>query len=228
MLKGKVSQWNDEKGFGFIEVEGKKTRIFFHISSLKNKQHRPIAGEDVAFQAVKDSQGRFKASVVTTLNAPQSTHHAQPRHSPPLSQKRRHIRITPPQKDLLDYLGLLIIILCACLAGYRFYLGQDPTTLWPFLIPAVVGILLTQRRKTPKEPEFSCANCRAVERFGTRTIAAWNRGMTRLFCQSCHSHWLKNQPRNSPSPASSGCLGVFALLLALPVITGWAVFEFFI
>lgn len=231
MLKGKVSQWNDEKGFGFIEVEGKKTRIFFHVSSLKNRQHRPSVGEDVVFQASKDQQGRIKASTVAVLDAPQTVPATQQqRHSPQQRQKQQRIHITPPQKEILDYLGILIAFLCMAFAGYRLYAGQDPVSLWPLAILFVGGMALTQRRKTPKQPAFSCAKCHTIERFGSRTIAAWNRGTTRLFCQSCHSHWLRSQPQKPHSQASSdsGCLGALAMLLILPIATGWAVFELFI
>jgi cold shock CspA family protein len=35
-MKGKISQWNDEKGFGFILSEDGVQKVFFHISSSKS------------------------------------------------------------------------------------------------------------------------------------------------------------------------------------------------
>lgn len=234
MIKGTISQWNDEKGFGFIEVPGQKTRVFFHVSSLKNRAYRPVVGEEVAFQATKDAQGRLKATTVTVLSAPAmqlvGKQANKAGHAPGRQPRSQRIHIDPPQKDGLDYLGILLLLGSCALAGYRFYAGQDPMTLWPFLIPLLGGFLLTQRSKTPKQSEFSCAKCHTVERFGNRTLAAWNRGMTRLFCQSCHSSWLREQPKNTAAGAGgkSGCLGALLMLLALPIMAGWALIQLFV
>jgi len=35
-MKGKIVQWNDEKGFGFITNDDLSERVFFHISALKH------------------------------------------------------------------------------------------------------------------------------------------------------------------------------------------------
>lgn len=241
MHKGKVNQWNDEKGFGFIEVEGSKIRVFFHVSSLKNRNYRPVVGDEVAFQASTDSQGRIKATTVAVQSAPsvQQEQAAQQRpsstvrNSPAQRQQRsRRIHVEPPQKDWLDYLGFLIILVSGLLAGYRFYVGQSPMTLWPFLIFLAGGVWLTQRSKTPKQAAFSCAKCHAEERFGNRTLAAWNRGMTRLYCQPCHSRWLHEQPKaaqvSRDAGGKSGCLGALLMLLCLPLLSGWVLIQLFV
>lgn len=237
MIKGKVSQWNDEKGFGFIEVEGHKTRVFFHVSSLKNRQHRPVAGELVAFTAVKDQQGRLKANSVALL-AEMTGGGNVVRKTAPATQARqrqqqtRRIKIEPPKKNLLDALGWLLLLLSAGYAGYGYYQGQEPAALWPVLVPLAIALILLNIPKRPQQSHFSCGKCHKVEGFSARTLGAWRRGMTRLYCRACHQQWLQEQPKNLPATAGrvsgSGCAGSFLMLLALPVLAGYALFELFV
>ncbi len=63
-MKGRVSSWNDAKGFGFIAVDNQNEKIFFHISSVKKATRKPSVGDAVVFDASKDSQGRLKATHV--------------------------------------------------------------------------------------------------------------------------------------------------------------------
>lgn len=49
-------QWDDAKGFGWIEKEGR--RIFAHIKEFEGGQPRPVAGDEVMFTAGVDAQGR--------------------------------------------------------------------------------------------------------------------------------------------------------------------------
>ena len=56
--KGKITSWNDEKGFGFIMplVGGK--RIFVHISAFRNRNRRPEINQVVTYAVSSDTQGR--------------------------------------------------------------------------------------------------------------------------------------------------------------------------
>ncbi len=64
-LKGKITQWDDEKGFGFIEPMLKGDRVFLHIKGLQSKRRRPVVGEVVTYSVNKDSKGRLQAQSVT-------------------------------------------------------------------------------------------------------------------------------------------------------------------
>lgn len=68
-MKGRITDWNDSKGFGFITVPDNKVRIFFHISALQNRTLRPQVGEKVVFDMSKDKQGRYNATRVKLLRA---------------------------------------------------------------------------------------------------------------------------------------------------------------
>ena len=64
-IKGKISQWDDAKGFGFIQPILKGERVFVHIKALQNRTRRPVLGEIVTYSLGKDEQGRLQAQDVT-------------------------------------------------------------------------------------------------------------------------------------------------------------------
>lgn len=64
-LQGKLVQWNDEKGFGFILPESSEREIFVHISSFPKSGTRPKEGMSVTFEPSRDSRGRACAVTVS-------------------------------------------------------------------------------------------------------------------------------------------------------------------
>ena len=64
-IKGKIMQWDDAKGFGFIQPILKGERVFVHIKALQNRTRRPVLGEVVTYNLSKDEQGRLQAQDVT-------------------------------------------------------------------------------------------------------------------------------------------------------------------
>lgn len=61
---GKITEWNDERGFGFVVPTGGGDRVFIHISELKTRSHRPTIGDMVTYAVGKDSRGRLQAKAV--------------------------------------------------------------------------------------------------------------------------------------------------------------------
>ncbi|MEC4727345.1 cold shock and DUF1294 domain-containing protein [Shewanella sp. D64] len=64
-FKGKLVQWNDTKGFGFIRPIGQQTQVFVHIKSFTNQQRRPQINQTLTFTLTKDKQGRESANQVS-------------------------------------------------------------------------------------------------------------------------------------------------------------------
>lgn len=56
--KGKISSWNDAKGYGFITPGSGGKRIFFHIKELSNSHRRPESGQSVTYTLSADKHGR--------------------------------------------------------------------------------------------------------------------------------------------------------------------------
>jgi uncharacterized membrane protein YsdA (DUF1294 family)/cold shock CspA family protein len=63
--KGKISTWDDEKGYGFVEPLGGGPRVFIHISAFANRARRPIVDDVVTYALGKDGSGRTRAENAT-------------------------------------------------------------------------------------------------------------------------------------------------------------------
>lgn len=59
---GRLVQWDDMKGFGWVEGDGPRT--FAHIKEFERGQRRPAAGDDVTFTPGADEQGRSRAKMI--------------------------------------------------------------------------------------------------------------------------------------------------------------------
>jgi hypothetical protein len=56
----------------------------------------------------------------------------------------------------------------------------------------------------PSEMYFNCARCSARVAHTKRTIAAWEKGSRRIFCDACHKKWRNAQPpQEAPYGASA-------------------------
>ncbi len=66
MLNGTVKWFSDAKGYGFIEVSGRKD-LFVHFSAIQKEGYKSLAeGEDVAFEIEQGDKGP-QAAQVTSL-----------------------------------------------------------------------------------------------------------------------------------------------------------------
>ena len=61
---GKISTWNDEKGFGFITPNSGSKSVFIHINDFSKRHKRPVQGLSVLYSLSKDPQGRLYATNV--------------------------------------------------------------------------------------------------------------------------------------------------------------------
>ncbi|NOI91778.1 DUF1294 domain-containing protein [Vibrio splendidus] len=68
-MKGKIIEWNDDKGYGFISSLGGELKVFIHASSVKNSRRRPVLHDNVMFEVKEDSKGRFNARNVVIEGA---------------------------------------------------------------------------------------------------------------------------------------------------------------
>ena len=64
MQNGKVKWFNNEKGFGFIEVEGGED-VFVHFSAIQGDGYKSLEeGQEVSFEIVEGNRGPQAANVV--------------------------------------------------------------------------------------------------------------------------------------------------------------------
>jgi uncharacterized membrane protein YsdA (DUF1294 family)/cold shock CspA family protein len=58
--KGKIVQWNDDRGFGFIQPIGTTQTLFFHVSGMSHRE-RPALDRVVFFNRATGEDGRAQA-----------------------------------------------------------------------------------------------------------------------------------------------------------------------
>lgn len=61
---GRISDWNDEKGFGFVVPNGGGDRAFVHISEFQHRSRRPVTGDLISYLPSKDQRGRLNAKEI--------------------------------------------------------------------------------------------------------------------------------------------------------------------
>lgn len=66
---GKLSSWNDARGFGFIEPSQGGQEIFIHIKSFPAGTGRPVVGLRLSFEVELGPQGKKRAKSVEFLRA---------------------------------------------------------------------------------------------------------------------------------------------------------------
>jgi len=57
-VKGKITHWNGQKGYGFITPSQGEKQVFVHISSFNIRHPAPRVNQLVDFSLSKDNQGR--------------------------------------------------------------------------------------------------------------------------------------------------------------------------
>lgn len=97
MAQGRITQWDDERGYGFITPEGGGPTVFLHISALRKGSRRPTAGDDVHYGIHTDDRGRLQA-VDGELGAPLAP--------PPLPLRPAPVRKPPQRWSVIEQLAV--------------------------------------------------------------------------------------------------------------------------
>lgn len=66
--QGRIVEWNDTRGFGFIQLNGSQERAFAHITDFTQRADAPLIGDAVTYELTSD-QGRPKATAITFVGA---------------------------------------------------------------------------------------------------------------------------------------------------------------
>ena len=111
---GRLTEWNDDKGFGFVVPNGGGERAFVHIKAFQRGSRRPVVGDLISYLPGKDERGRTQAREI--------------RHAGQKAEARRQPSRLPRRS-----LGLaaLVAAVLATLTGYlppllaAIYLGAS-------------------------------------------------------------------------------------------------------
>lgn len=71
--QGRIHDWNDDKGFGFVTPNGGGDRAFVHIKAFAGRARRPANGDIVTYATTRDAKGRLQAADIRFANAAPST-----------------------------------------------------------------------------------------------------------------------------------------------------------
>src|SRR3546814_3234261 len=63
-LAGRISDWNDDKGYGFVTPNGGGDRAFVHIKAFQSGSRRPVDGDLISYAVTRDGRGRSHAAEV--------------------------------------------------------------------------------------------------------------------------------------------------------------------
>ena len=69
-IKGKITHWNREKGYGFITPSTGAKQVFLHITAFRSRELPPRVGQLCTFTLSEDKQGRSRAEDVTRDGEP--------------------------------------------------------------------------------------------------------------------------------------------------------------
>lgn len=103
---GRISDWDDERGFGFVIPNGGGERAFVHINEFQRGSRRPVTGDLISYSAGKDARGRVQARQI--------------RHAGQKIEARRQASRLPRAA-----IGICVLLLAGSAAG----LGKIPPPL---------------------------------------------------------------------------------------------------
>lgn len=61
LLTGVLKTWKEDRGFGFISPHNGSRDVFIHISAIGESSRRPVPGDIIHYQLVRDRNGKFRA-----------------------------------------------------------------------------------------------------------------------------------------------------------------------
>lgn len=148
-MRGVIVKWDDEKGYGFIRIDGGNKEIFCHISDFSPRNPRPEINEAVGFEVVSDSKGRFSAKQIRYLNRERAV-------SPGYRKKHRKDEESPTS-IVRVVLSLSVGLLLVSVIGYKAYqYASEKLTPKQENTPVKTQVLPEIKRQQPDSSPYRC------------------------------------------------------------------------
>ncbi|MCU4578800.1 cold shock domain-containing protein [Acinetobacter courvalinii] len=148
ILEGKIKKYNTERGFGFIQVEGRTSDIFFHISDFPKKTGEPRLGERLKFLVVEE-RGKFKAVNIVRLDLKESRSISEVTANEKLSVSSLSGRSRSQSNKGLTFtiVGLIIIAILSALVFQKYQSYQQSKQLKAARLAEEQNRIIEQQRK---------------------------------------------------------------------------------
>lgn len=145
--KATVTQWNEEKRFGFATVNG--TKFFFHISALGHPVRQPQVGDTI----IISSFGRTEKGARIekgTLEGVALRQEPRPRYSSNIGYHKKN-------KSLRSFMFTLCVILAIASGIYTFVSKSSPSSsnASPIVSTSLSGVQYTTKNEVAK---YICEN----------------------------------------------------------------------
>ncbi|MGE6648353.1 DUF3465 domain-containing protein [Shewanella colwelliana] len=122
ICKGTLVRWKDDKGYGFIAVEGGDTtssqELFIHAQTLRHMSRRPQVGDRLFFQIETQANGKRAAvnARIDGVTVKQVAHHNVPPKRP-IKRKRK------ADSPLMGIMLRIVIMMLLLALGSQLYQG---------------------------------------------------------------------------------------------------------
>ena len=145
--KATVTQWNEEKGFGFATANGSK--YFFHISALGHPVRAPKVGDTIIISSFSKTEKGARIEK-GTLEGVALRQEPRPRYSSNIGYHKKN-------KSLRSFMFALCVILAIVSGIYTFVIKSSPSSssTSPIVSTNLSGVQYTTKNEVAK---YICEN----------------------------------------------------------------------
>ena len=68
--QGRITNWNDDKGYGFVTPNGGGEKAFVHITAFSNSRRRPTESDLITYELATGQQHRLQAGSIRFVGDP--------------------------------------------------------------------------------------------------------------------------------------------------------------
>src|SRR3546814_9086020 len=116
-LAGRISDWNDDKGYGFVTPNGGGDRAFVHIKAFQPGSRPPVDGDLVSYAVMRNGRGRSNAAEVRF--AGQRIAQRKPTQAPTRMQRRLRVSAVLVTFVVGTAIGFLPTVVAIASSGLR-------------------------------------------------------------------------------------------------------------
>ncbi|GAB3338983.1 cold shock domain-containing protein [Marilutibacter aestuarii] len=138
---GHLSEWNEDRGYGFIAPASGRAKLFVHVSAFPRQGGPPSVGEILSFEVGEGRDGRAAAKRVQRPGGAK----------PPMGGARPFSRPSPPPRPAVPWTGGLVLAAVAVVAVLGL---REATRAGSAAGNAATPLPAT--RVAPVAPRFSC------------------------------------------------------------------------